>query len=108
NLLFGPKVLSEAGKIVPDNIYDMVRAVRDMEVAMDIFAKDHGFIFQQDESGSNIDINIIDLSLIKQSHIHPLIKIDFNLMKEVAPVLLVMDYAFGTQAYDIMDELLSP
>jgi hypothetical protein len=108
NLLFGPKVLLEAGEIVPDNIYDMVRAVRDMEVAMDAFAKDHGFIFQQDESGSNIDINIIDLSLIEQSHIHPLLKIDFNLMKEVAPVLLVMDYAFGTQAYDIMDELLSP
>ncbi|MGB3222106.1 MAG: hypothetical protein WBB23_04815 [Desulforhopalus sp.] len=108
NLLFGPKVLREAGEIVPDNIYEMVRAVRDMEVAMDAFAKDHGFIFQQDESGSNIDINIIDLSLIEQSHIHPLLNIDFNLMKEAAPVLLVMDYAFGTQAYDIMDELLSP
>jgi hypothetical protein len=108
NLLFGPKVLREAGEIVPDNIYDMVRAIRDMEVPMDAFAKDHGFIYQQDESGSNIDINIIDLSLIEQSHIHPLLKIDFNLMKEMAPVLLVMDYAFGTQAYDIMDELLSP
>jgi hypothetical protein len=108
NLLFGPKVLLDAGEIVPDNIYEMVRAVRDMEVAMDAFAKDHGFIFQQDESGSNIDINIIDLSLIKENHIHPLLKIDFNLMKEVAPVLLVIDYAFGTQAYDIMDELLSP
>jgi hypothetical protein len=108
NLLFGPKVLSGAGEIVPDNIYDMVRAIRDMEVPMDAFAKDHGFIYQQDESGSNIDINIIDLSLVEQSHIHPLLKIDINLMKEVAPVLLVMDYAFGTQAYDIMDELLSP
>jgi hypothetical protein len=108
NLLFGPKVLADAGEIVPDNIYEMVRAVRDKEVAMDAFAKDHGFIFQQDESGSNIDINIIDLSLIKENHIHPLLKIDFNLMKEVAPVLLVIDYAFGTQAYDIMDELLSP
>jgi hypothetical protein len=108
NLLFGPKVLAEAGEDVPDNIYDMVRAVRDKEVAMDAFAKDHGFIFQQDDSGSNIDVNIIDLSLIERNHIHPLLKINFDLMKETAPVMLVIDYAFGTQAYDIMDELLRP
>jgi hypothetical protein len=108
NLLFGPKVLAEAGENVPDNIYDMVRAVRDKEVAMDAFAKDHGFIFQQDESGSNIDVNIIDLSLIERNHIHPLLKINFDLMKATAPVMLVIDYAFGTQAYDIMDELLTP
>ncbi len=108
NLLFGPKVLTEAGEKVPDNIYDMVRAVRDKEVAMDAFAKDHGFIYQQDESGSNIDVNIIDLSLIKKNHIHPLLKIDYDLMKETAPIMLVIDYAFGTQAYDIMDELLTP
>jgi hypothetical protein len=29
-------------------------------------------------------------------------------MAETAPVLLVIDYAFGTQAFDIMDELLKP
>ncbi len=108
NLLFGPKVLVEAGENVPDNIYDMVRAVRDKEVAMDAFAKDHGFIYQQDNSGSNIDVNIIDLSLVKKNHIHPFLKINYELMQETAPVMLVIDYAFGTQAFDIMDELLTP
>jgi hypothetical protein len=108
NLLFGPKVLAEAGEDVPDDIYEMVRTIRDKEVAMDVFDKDHGFIYQQDESGSNIDVNIIDLALIESDHTHPSLKINFDLMKETEPVLLVIDYAFGTQAFDIMDELLTP
>jgi hypothetical protein len=108
NLLFGPKVLAEAGEDVPDDIYEMVRTIRDKEVAMDVFDKDHGFIYQQDESGSNIDVNIIDLALIESDHTHPSLKINFDLMKETEPVLLVIDYAFGTQAFDIIDELLTP
>ncbi|MCP4340274.1 MAG: hypothetical protein GY799_15625 [Desulfobulbaceae bacterium] len=108
NLLFGPKVLAETGEAVHDDIYEMVRTIRDKEVAMDVFAKDHGFIYLQDESGSNIDVNIIDLSRIEEDHIHPFLKINFALVKETEPVLLVIDYAFGTQAFDIMDELLNP
>lgn len=108
NLLFGPKVLADAGERVPDNIYEMVRAVRDKEFSLDAFEEEPGFIYQQDESGSNIDVNIIDLSLIDEKHIHPSLKINFDFIKETEPVLLVIDYAFGTQAFDIMDELLNP
>lgn len=108
NLLFGSRVLAESGEEVPDNIYDMVRAVRDKEVAMEVFANDHGFIYQKDESGSNIDVNIIDLSLVEQNHIHPSLNINFDLVEKTKPLLLVIDYAFGTQAFDIMDELLTP
>ncbi len=108
NLLFGPKVLAEAGEVVPDDIYQMVRAVRDKEVEISAFAKDHGFIYQQDISGSNIDVNIIDLSLISKNHIHPLLKINLPLIKKTKPVILVVDYAFGTQAFDIMDQFLTP
>ncbi len=108
NLLFGPKVLAESGEKVPDDLYDMVRAVRDKEIAMDTFANDHGFIYMQDTSGSNIDVNIIDLAALEQDHIHPSLKINFHFIKETEPILLVIDYAFGTQAFDIMDELLRP
>ncbi len=108
NLLFGPKVLAESGDEVPDDIYDMVRAVRDKEIPTSAFTKDRGFIYLRDDSGSNIDINIIDLSLVEEKAIHPSLKINFHFIKETEPVLLVIDYAFGTQAFDIMDELLSP
>jgi hypothetical protein len=108
NLLFGPKVLAELGAQVPENLYDMVRAVRDKEISTDVFTKVQGFIYQYDVSGSNIDVNIIDLSAIEQEHIHPSLKINAPLLAETAPILLVIDYAFGTQAFDIMDELLKP
>jgi hypothetical protein len=108
NLLYGPKVLAGLGARVPENLYDMVRAVRDMEVSTDVFTKEKGFIYQYDVSGSNIDVNIIDLSAIDQEYVHPSLKINAPLMAETAPVLLVIDYAFGTQAFDIMDELLKP
>ena len=108
NLLFGKKVLVASGEDVPDDIYEMVKAVRDKEVVMYTCARDHGFIYLKDKSGSSIDVNIIDLSLIEQNYIHPSLKMNFHLIKELQPVLLVIDYAFGTQAFDIMDELLTP
>ena len=108
NLLFGPKVLAQSAVAVPDDVYEMVRTIRDKEVPVSAFTKDHGFIYLQDESGSNIDANIIDLSLLEENHIHPSLKINFQLIQETEPVLLVIDYAFGTQAFDIMDELLTP
>ncbi len=45
----------------------MVRAVRDKEISTDVFTKEQGFIYQHDISGSNIDVNIIDLAAIEQS-----------------------------------------
>ncbi|MGB3212356.1 MAG: hypothetical protein WBB19_16765 [Desulforhopalus sp.] len=108
NLLFGPRMLAESGDAVPGDLYEMVRAVRDKDVAMGLFAKEQGFVFLPDVSGSNIDVNIIDLSCLEQSHIHPSLNIDLQLLQETKPVMIVIDYAFGTQAYDIMDELLNP
>jgi hypothetical protein len=108
NLLYGPGALIELKERVPDDLYEMVREVRNRNGAIESYANNHGFIFQEDESGSAIDINIIDLSRIDQHHIHPALKIDYHFVKETRPVLLVIDYAFGTQAFDIMDELLQP
>lgn len=108
NLLYGSGALIESKESVPDDLYEMVREVRDRNGAIESYANNHGFIFLEDESGSAIDINIIDLSRIDQHHIHPALKINYLFVKETRPVLLVIDYAFGTQAFDIMDELLKP
>lgn len=64
-----------------------------------------GMVFLPDSSGTNIDVQIFDTS-----------KIDFEkteyfkctIKKEESPVLIVMDYAFGEQAYETIDELLKP
>ncbi len=108
NLLFGPGTLVAAGDAVPEDLYAMVRAIRDREKAVEVYAIKHGFTFQGDESGSTIDVNIIDLSLLDQHHIHPALKMNYRFLQETKPVLIVIDYAFGTQAFDIMDELLNP
>ncbi len=108
NLLYGPGTLAECGEVVPDDLYMMVRAIREREKDVEAYAINHGFTFQADASGSTIDVNIIDLSRLDVRHLHPSLKINHVFLKKSQPVLIVIDYAFGTQAFDIMDELLNP
>ena len=69
------------------------------------YAHKHGMISVDDTSGTNIDVQLFDTA-----------KIDFtdtpyevhHLEKGEKPVILVMDYAFGEQAFETIDELLKP
>lgn len=108
NIIYGPGTLKEKGEKVPEDIYEMVRRLRERAEDVLCYAASHGFTYIEDESGSNIDINIIDLSQIDESMIHSKVRFDLHHVKEKAPVIIVIDYAFGTQAFDIMDELLNP
>lgn len=63
------------------------------------FALKNGMYDVDDASSSHINVQIFDTSKIK--HLS-------TFGNEEAPVLLVMDYAFGEQAYGAMDELLKP
>lgn len=68
------------------------------------FAIKQGMISLPDESGTNIDVQIFDTAKIDFS------KSSFSQVKLKAekPVIIVMDYAFGEQAYETIDELLKP
>ena len=70
------------------------------------FAADHGFMEIEDTAGTNITVQIIDTSKLPLSNLSPEIKLDTEAIVKTKPVLLVMDYAFGEQAYETMDELL--
>ncbi|WP_116790184.1 DUF6909 family protein [Flavobacterium psychrotrophum] len=68
------------------------------------FAMKNGMIYMPDTSGTNIDVQIFDTD-----------KIDFSKTAfptsdtgDKKPVIIVMDYAFGEQAYETIDELLKP
>ncbi|GGG93608.1 hypothetical protein GCM10011416_08480 [Polaribacter pacificus] len=76
----------------------------DLQKKVKEYAHQNGLIYLKDTSGTNIDVQVIDTA-----------KIDFDktlfsqknsLGKD--PVIIVMDYAFGEQAYETMDELLKP
>ena len=65
------------------------------------YAAGKGLYFVDATSGTNIQVQVIDTEKID------LKKWDVT-DKAEKPVLLVMDYAFGEQAYETMDELLKP
>lgn len=69
-------------------------------------AKKHGMTEVHDESGTNISVQIFDTCLIDQSTLTEEIKPFFD--NSDKKVIIVMDYAFGEQAYETMDELLKP
>lgn len=70
------------------------------------YASKHGFIDLPDESGTNIGAQIIDTAWLEKSTLIP--EIELPEEKEKRPVFVVMDYAFGEQAYECFDELLKP
>ncbi len=68
-------------------------------------AKKNGMIAIDDHSGTNIDVQIFDLAKLgKGSCCYELPDTPEN----ETPVIFVMDYAFGEQAYETIDELLKP
>ncbi|MCH2489899.1 MAG: hypothetical protein MK211_07100 [Flavobacteriales bacterium] len=65
----------------------------------------NGMTFIEDSSGTNIDVQVFDTAKIKESSF---ISSENEVEESDKPVLIVMDYAFGEQAYETMDELLKP
>ncbi|MCH7412219.1 hypothetical protein MM213_01890 [Belliella sp. R4-6] len=70
------------------------------------FANKNGFIDLPDLSGTNIGAQIIDTAQMGKGTIIPGVKIPNE--EKNKPVIVVMDYAFGEQAYECFDELLKP
>ncbi|MDD3004333.1 hypothetical protein [Flavobacterium sp.] len=67
-------------------------------------AREYGMISLPDTSGTNIDVQIFDTAKIDwKKTAFPTAKTEKD-----APVIIVMDYAFGEQAYETIDELLKP
>lgn len=68
------------------------------------FALVHGMISLPDTSGTNIDVQIFDTAKIDlKKSAFPKAHLGND-----KPVLIVMDYAFGEQAFETIDELLKP
>lgn len=68
------------------------------------YAEANGTVTIEDHSGANINVQIIDLDKVN------LQGTAFEWIEKPCQkdLLVVMDYAFGEQAYEVMDELLKP
>ena len=70
------------------------------------YASENGLIYLKDNSGTNINVQVIDTAKIPMDETRYLFVNSAD--GEEKPVIVVMDYAFGEQAYETMDELLKP
>ena len=109
NSLFARKALK---KEFPNNdsleIYEKLSssensALRDKVTAV---AKKNGMIAIDDMSGTNIDVQIFDTAKFTDDVCSYAFSKDIP--GEKKPIIFVMDYAFGEQAYETIDELLKP
>ena len=109
NLLYGyGAVKDEEKKKDSEELYNFIQDMSDEEGLIKDFAEKHGFYEVPDKSGAQIDCQLIDTSMLESVDFHPAIAVDKHYLLNEKPVLLIMDYAFGTQAFAAMDELLRP
>ncbi len=108
NSLYGAAYLQTQGEEVPGDLYAMIRLLYGRGGKVLDYAKEHGLVCCNDSSGCNINAHLIDTAALQNIAIHPAIKVDGELLEKQPPLLLVFDYAFGTQAFEVMDELLCP
>jgi len=89
------------------------------------FALQNRMFYLADRAGTNIHVQIFDTAMFPLALLSPELPINHNIIEQEKPVILVMDYAFGEQAFEIavrprafsklsvnahqeMDELLKP
>lgn len=107
NLIYAYAAFGAGADGVPE-LYRFIESIRDRTPEVVAFARSHGFVELADRSGTQIDCQIIDTGALGSVDLHPALAISPPADGEPAPVLLVMDYAFGMQAFEVMDNLLSP
>lgn len=104
NMLFANDALDKkATKEVDYSLYQDISNKKVLQEKVLNHSLKSGLIYIDDVSGSNIDVQIIDLSKTNLKNT-PFAGTKYS----GEDVVLVFDYAFGEQAFEIMDELLRP
>ncbi len=111
NLLYGYAAAQEC-RIQPGNsndlLYSFIQCIRERSNEILNYAREHGLYELPDQSGTHIDCQVIDTSKLVSVPMHPDLEFNFVDTPDTQPVILVMDYAFGAQAFEVMDCLLNP
>lgn len=94
-------------------MFDFARAMSEQEhkhLRPEVFelARKNGLIEIADTTGTNLGVQLLDTAEFDPKVIASEVNFQPAKNPDMAPVILVMDYAFGEQAYESMDELLRP
>lgn len=104
NMLYANDAVGKkATKDVDFKLYEEISNKKSLQEKVLAHSQKAGLIYIDDQSGSNIDVQIIDLAKTDLKNT-PFGGLNFS----GDDVVMVFDYAFGEQAYEIMDELLRP
>ena len=110
NLLYGYAALKGIGASTGTNgsLYDFCHQIRDMGEDVVKWGKAHGLYELTDRSGTHINCQLVDSAMLDGMALHPDIRLGLTKAPNERPVLLVMDYAFGAQAFELMENILKP
>jgi len=111
NLLYGYAAAKEC-RILPgnsnDQLYGFIQCIRERGDDIAAYARENGLYELPDHSGTHIDCQIIDTSKLACVPMHPDLKFNLIGTPDTQPIIFVVDYAFGAQAFEVMDCLLNP
>ena len=104
NMIFANDALGKkTTKEVDYKLFADISNQKDLQNKILDHALSEGMIYIDDNSGSNIDVQIIDLSKTELKN-----TVFAGQKFSGDDIILVFDYAFGEQAFEVMDELLRP
>lgn len=109
NSLFARKALKKA--FPENNALEMYKALsqeknKSQRQKVIKLAEANGMISIEDQSGTSIDVQIFDLAALGEDAC--CYELAPGIPEHEVPVIFVMDYAFGEQAFETIDELLKP
>ncbi len=89
-------------------IYEALSSAKNIKLREKVIrlAKKNGMIAINDTSGTNIDVQIFDMGKLGKDAC--CYELSADIPDDEKPIIFVMDYAFGEQAFETIDELLKP
>ncbi|MCB0597026.1 MAG: hypothetical protein H6557_25070 [Lewinellaceae bacterium] len=109
NSFFAAKTMGQKEEDLEDLARELsVEGNADLRSAVWEYALKNGMYEVEDYAGTGITVQIFDTKRIDPAILPREIKWNEEYIAGQKPVIIVMDYAFGEQAYETMDELLKP
>jgi hypothetical protein len=110
NCLYAPQALREyfGSKV---SIFELAKELSKSENGklrdrVENMAANNGMQVLDLHEGTHINVQIFDTLKLLEIEEHRELNLDREKIKQEKPIILVMDYAFGEQAYETLDELL--
>ena len=109
NLVYGFAAIEKNKTLSFENdLYRFIQQIRSVGEEINTYGETHGLTTVHDRSGTHIDCQIIDSARFESLPLHPEVCFALPEPDQEKPVIIVMDYAFGAQAFELMENLLKP